>query len=999
MLFTKTKNFWTDLTRYGAVHRDSGAATPDNTNQRCLLVFVHGLFGDRRTTWGRMPQWVLQHAGFDMPVISFAYPSRSWHRCSIGQAADDLRAWLETEFRDFPHIVFVTHSTGGLIVKSLLNTAAEQLFSGELDADERNIENSLWTRTRRVLNIAVPHFGGSPALSKGGKWIYQVYYFFLAPLFAAIRFITQGSLDWGKNQIIPALAWHNPWLLELEKDFHGWLKHSRDINRIAPVVQDIGAKSDLSVPFSIDEGARRIYIRGTHSSIKIPQRVNAPIVIITAELIRRYARNPAIDLVHCTLMRIGLVNRTLGTQHLIGSVGEDSESERLPPTIQSSLAGTQQAVAERIIAEVRRGGLQPRRLLVTGAAGVGKTSVLRHIAWKLGVNYLAGPGPANPLPLLIPMQQITISEPTESAYSWDMLWQWWINWGISLAPEINWSRDWLEAQFRGSPVTVILDGLDDFLQLHKAVGFSTTVKLLRDTGVRYAENPNLSIVIGIRNTLQGIERLVDSPRDIHEILRLSVQQAKQVYPACQSWIDTIHDRELMDFILTPLILSNYEPDPNCQISAGPDSQSALLCQTVRTVLARAGLVGGEIERKEIEIDHLGHAMMVIAWLFFYKSRGEINIEVLRLEAVEFHQRWKTYFERQARSNETFYRETIAAEQEDILFGFSLAGNPKICEDLLQRSLFVPTAAGRVRFRHRHWQEFLLGQYLSLCIRMHNFDELGIAAFHSRIYRMAGDSFGDRVISENCIRALFQNWSKSRNPFVTGNVIAFLTWNQTTIEPLAVRLLLSKLGEFELLSRLVLLGGLGYRVLLNRDSDVSLPDIRRALVPRLREFANPLTSPVDDPAARSLSWMYQKAFSELFDLEAPENDWPELDFNDEETLKGLPMVCTIEHGKHVLDERSKSLQVALLVPIMEAFNDPRLAIRALHYLYYLIVARKHGVHFVGLSRELPTLLSEGCEFQGIIESFHWTPQLLRFYRRCQRYYARLDSESLEYAHGF
>ncbi|MGH8552862.1 MAG: hypothetical protein ACRERS_06155, partial [Methylococcales bacterium] len=472
-----------------------------------------------------------------------------------------------------------------MVVKSLLNTAAAQLFEDHDLPVERSIEDSLWSRTRRVLNIAVPHFGGSPVLSRGGKWVYRIYYFFLAPFLAFFRFVSQGSLDWGKNQIIPALAWHNPWLLELERDFLAWIKHSHTCNRIAPVVQDIGAKSDLSVPFRIDVGARRIYIRGTHKSIKIPRNVSAPIVTITAQIISQYAQNPAVDLVHLTLTRIALVNRTLGTEQLIGSASEDAETERIAPGIESSLAGTQQAVAERIIAEVRRGGAKPRKLLVTGAAGVGKTSVLRHIAWKLGLDYLAGPGATNPLPLLIPMQQITVSEVGESTYTWDMLWQWWFNWGESLSPGLDWNRAWLEQQFQKSSVTVILDGLDDFLQIHKAIGFSSMVKLLRDTEARYAENPNLTIVMGIRNTLQGIERLVNSPRDIHEILRLTVEQAKQVYPSCQGWITTIRDRELLDFILTPLILSNYEPDPNCPVSTGPDSQSALLCQTVRTVLS------------------------------------------------------------------------------------------------------------------------------------------------------------------------------------------------------------------------------------------------------------------------------------------------------------------------------------------------------------------------------------------------------------------------------
>ncbi|MCK5921537.1 MAG: hypothetical protein KAG66_11395, partial [Methylococcales bacterium] len=440
---------------------------------------------------------------------------------------------------------------------------------------------------------------------------------------------------------------------------------------------------------------------------------DAPIVFICAELLRQYGDNPGLDLVLFALLRISLVNRTLGIEQLISSVATDSAFDQIEPSIPSSMAGTQQEVAERIIQTVHRGGLHPRKLLVTGAAGVGKSSVLRHISAKLGLNYLARPGTTTLLPLLIPMQQITVSEPGDSSYTWNMMWQWWLDWGKSLHPEANCSREWLEDQFRSNPVVVILDGLDDFLQNHKSVGFSSIVQLLRETEARYIDNPNLSIVIGIRNTLQGIEKLVDHPRDIHEIQHLSVAQAKKTYPSCQHWIETIEDPELMDFILTPLILSNYEPDPSCPISEGTNSQSALLCQSIRTLLSKSGLVRAQIEGREIEIEHLGRAMMVIAWLLLSKARGEAGIETLLREAVQFHQRWSAFFSAVERDHESFYLETLAPERDDILFGFSLAGNPKICEDLLQRSLFVPTSYGVVRFRHRHWQEFLLGQYLSL----------------------------------------------------------------------------------------------------------------------------------------------------------------------------------------------------------------------------------------------------------------------------------------------
>ncbi|MCS5566323.1 MAG: alpha/beta hydrolase, partial [Methylococcales bacterium] len=392
MANSENENFWTAFCRYGSIHRCQPEALSQNQDHRCLLVFVHGLFGDSRKTWRQMPKWVLEHAGLDLTTISFSYPSRPWHRCSIAQAADDLKSWLETEFRGYPHVLFVTHSTGGLVVKTLLVNAANEHQAERSNPNTPTKTDSLWLRTRRVLNISVPHFGGSAVVSRGGKWLYQVYYFCLAPIFSFARFLSQGNRDWGKNQIIPALAWGNPQLLELENDYAAQFKQSRESNEVAPVVQDVGAKSDLSVPYRIEESSQQVFIRGTHKSIKIPKRVDAPIVFICAELLRQYGDNPGLDLVRFALSRISLVNRTLGTEQLISSVATDSAFDQIAPSIPSSMAGTQQEVAERIIATVHRGGLHPRKFLVTGAAGVGKSSVLRHISAKLGLNYLARPG-------------------------------------------------------------------------------------------------------------------------------------------------------------------------------------------------------------------------------------------------------------------------------------------------------------------------------------------------------------------------------------------------------------------------------------------------------------------------------------------------------------------------------------------------------------------------------------------------------------------------------
>jgi hypothetical protein len=142
-------------------------------------------------------------------------------------------------------------------------------------------------------------------------------------------------------------------------------------------------------------------------------------------------------------------------------------------------------------------------------------------------------------------------------------------------------------------------------------------------------------------------------------------------------------------------------------------------------------------------------------------------------------------------------------------------------------------------------------------------------------------------------------------------------------------------------------------------------------------------------------MYLKAFTELSNQKQTPVDWPGLDFKDDQTQKVLPIVCSTENGNYVLDQRSKSLQASFLVSIMETFKDVRLAIRAVHYLYYLIVARKHDIHFAGLSSELPVLLAERSEFETIIKSFDSVPELLTLYRRCQQYHGILESANGHY----
>ena len=78
-----SNEFWTSTGRYGVIcqaERASRAQSPG-----CLVVFVHGLFGDCQRTWARMPEWVIERSGVKVDVASFSYPAQIWQRTSISQ--------------------------------------------------------------------------------------------------------------------------------------------------------------------------------------------------------------------------------------------------------------------------------------------------------------------------------------------------------------------------------------------------------------------------------------------------------------------------------------------------------------------------------------------------------------------------------------------------------------------------------------------------------------------------------------------------------------------------------------------------------------------------------------------------------------------------------------------------------------------------------------------------------------------------------------------------
>ena len=235
------------------------------------------------------------------------------------------------------------------------------------------------------------------------------------------------------------------------------------------------------------------------------------------------------------------------------------------------------------------------------------------------------------------------------------------------------------------------------------------------------------------------------------------------------------------------------------------------------------------------------------------------------EALEVCNSWEKALENQSKSDEA----------QVLLSGFGLLQDTNACSAILQRTVFVSTGMESVRFAHRSWLEFLLSEYFARCIKFGNVDDFGVTAFNAHIYRMAGEAFQGDILGEECVQKILGVWRNSKNTYVSGNLIAFLAWTHTSVDARAIQLLVDALPEYGPLSRVVLIAGFGYRVLSDGSDDLSSGDLRRALFPKLALFADPLTSPVDDPITSSLAWCYQKAFAVRFGMPQPEIPWPRL----------------------------------------------------------------------------------------------------------------------------
>lgn len=953
--------FWTKKTRYGLFHQ-ADKANPKHRPD-VLLIFVHGIFGSPHETWQTTPLWLSERLGSNLNILNFSYPAGLWQKTSIGAASNDLRTCLETAYTDYNFFIFVTHSSGGLVVKHMLNESFNELTT-QIDDGRFSFADSsaLWLKTRRIINIAVPHHGGNPALTRLAQASYRYIYYLLKPLLSLLRQLTQGAADVGKNDIISSLRHNNPNLLALHAASQQATLYSKQNRLLYPSSFDLIGGSDTAVTTAPMSGKQATF-RGNHDSIKIPDNKDGPIMDILVSQVDRYTGDNYFLLLHAYEIskKLDSLNQQLGTLSLIG-----------PSTGKPTNNGSQQDIFNSIYPCFDNAHNNvAHQMLITGSGGVGKSTVMRELLWQLSLDYLINPSQKQTVPFSIPLQMLSAQD-ISAELNWDSLWRWHENWIREVLPDTHFRSSKITQCFNQQAVCILVDGVDEFLALHPEISSHQLSNIFKSATKRYQNNSRFSIVSVSRESLVEADAFASHTHDIYRVSALTIEQASAVFPVCRQWLDYVQNKDLLEVVLTPLILSSLGDDMDCSAN-GQLNSSHIIGQSIDSILRRSGLVGTRLaDGRIIKQELLLLALILIAWAFFKNALGDISLRRLRSEVQLIVQQWSEHLQ----------VNNLEEECANLTRCLSLLQDEQLLSGLLQRSLFVSTGQNKIRFSNRQWHDHLIARYFKQCLLLGYVDDFAETAFNPTIYTMAGELMSTDIITEPMVQRVMSRWQESGKASIISDLFAFISWTTVAIEPAAVRLLLSETAHYNEITRIILLAGLGYRGLETSINDRSAKDIRSALLPTLRMVANCDACPIGDRIASSLAWCYLRAYANKFKLEMIDKPWPDLRFNDDGQKRALSAMFTEVDGQFKLNKYTKSLQIAFLSAVKQAQKDPNLLIRSMHYLYFLVIAKKFGAHVIELNEGLDELLTTQSGLASILKNDNTVPELRLLFEHYQ-----------------
>ena len=107
---------------------------PSPVDNQAAIVFIHGFSGDRKGTWGSIPEFLRENLRLDgWDMFGFGYESQKridllgiWSAdASIEEIATKLKSTPELAKENYKALAFVAHSMGGLVIQRTLVVSPE----------------------------------------------------------------------------------------------------------------------------------------------------------------------------------------------------------------------------------------------------------------------------------------------------------------------------------------------------------------------------------------------------------------------------------------------------------------------------------------------------------------------------------------------------------------------------------------------------------------------------------------------------------------------------------------------------------------------------------------------------------------------------------------------------------------------------------------------------------------------------------------------------------
>ncbi|HEU4406904.1 MAG TPA: serine/threonine-protein kinase [Polyangiaceae bacterium] len=892
-----------------------------------VLVFV--VAAEAAVRWSRLARSLVLHEDSDFDVLLLQLDP------DAPVSVPEARMTIELASTGALNVVVVADEPGALLLRQILEqdyaAAIEGLASGRVPDFDRSVA----LRTRQIVMIA----GSDP----GG---------------------------WGTTVSLDDRAG------EIERAYEARATEAAAIGLPCPLFRAFGARHLSSDDTPGGRNLEDSAARSLSGFLRLDAYAGVPDQLVALETIRR---SLALD-------RAAQIGTLIGDA--AGAPGGEGDVTR--PTLDYATAGTQRGVHDQILALLRKSSARPRRLVVAGDVGVGKSTALRTLGRRLALEFQQDVARRLPLPIVCPLQQesldaedlkrLAAAAPADRGrLLLTTILRRWCDWANALLSAYGPLRRgdlvtsaWLETRVRDLPTVLVLDGVDEFLTNNAGVGLSEFREMLQHITSEFSHNGDLVVVLGVRSSQPGIRMLASSTNHIFEILHLTTAQAQERFPGIARLLGSVADPDVRRLLLTPLLLSWLGPRSTTLTERSLQTPAEVIEQALLAIIEESHLTDiHDADEQSTDADRWMDAVTLVGWIFQSKLRGDIAVAELRAEATAAAARWRAFSER-CPEDEAAY--LLAA-------GFDLVADSRASEALLKRSVFFPTGLQRVRFMHREWQDFLAARYLAACIRTWHVDELRVVGISPHVHKTAGELLckAGVVIDEPLVRHVLSRAVETGDALIAANFNALIASSRVPMDGPAIDALIAALDHMKPVARCIALNGVSYRAL--RDDDPAARDLRQRLIPIYEGYLSP-GAPRDAMMA-SISWCYMKAFAQRFRTRAPAIPWPGLGDDLETQHQALQVVSTLtENGPRVTVE-NRSVQVAFLRAQYLAATDSHRPISAVHYLYHLVVARRHDAHVAELARELPAIFDPDSPVAEAIRGYLPVPELATVFETCRR----------------